>query len=35
MPQARLQVIQNSRHATPIDQAELFNTAVLQFWAGL
>jgi len=35
MPQARLRVIQNSRHATPIDQAELFNTAVLQFWAGL
>lgn len=35
MPQARLQVIANSRHATPIDQAERFNTAVLQFWAGL
>jgi pimeloyl-ACP methyl ester carboxylesterase len=35
MPQARLQVIQNSRHATPIDQAEEFNRAVLQFWADL
>lgn len=31
MPTARLQVINNSRHATPIDQPEAFNTAVLQF----
>jgi pimeloyl-ACP methyl ester carboxylesterase len=32
MPNAHLQVIQNSRHVTPIDQADVFNTAVLQFW---
>lgn len=31
MPTARLQVINNSRHPTPIDQPEAFNTAVLQF----
>lgn len=31
LPTARLQVIENSRHATPIDQPEVFNTAVLQF----
>lgn len=31
MPTARLQVINNSRHGTPIDQPEAFNTAVLQF----
>ena len=31
MPTARLQVIANSRHGTPIDQPEAFNTAVLQF----
>jgi pimeloyl-ACP methyl ester carboxylesterase len=31
MPTARLQVIHNSRHPTPIDQPEAFNTAVLQF----
>ena len=31
MPTARLLVIENSRHATPIDQPEAFNTAVLQF----
>ena len=35
MPKARLHIIKNSRHATPIDQTELFNTAVLQFWAKL
>ncbi|MCA9901994.1 MAG: alpha/beta fold hydrolase, partial [Anaerolineales bacterium] len=28
LPTARLQVIENSRHATPIDQPEVFNTAV-------
>ncbi|RMG99940.1 MAG: alpha/beta fold hydrolase [Chloroflexi bacterium] len=33
LPNARLQVIADSRHATPIDQTELFNTAVLQFLA--
>lgn len=33
MPNARLHIIENSRHATPIDQSEVFNTAVLQFWA--
>ena len=32
---AQLLVIENSRHATPIDQSERFNTAVLQFWATL
>ncbi|MCA9957019.1 MAG: alpha/beta fold hydrolase [Anaerolineales bacterium] len=31
MPTAQLLVIENSRHATPIDQPEAFNTAVLQF----
>ncbi len=31
IPHAELLVIENSHHATPIDQAELFNTAVLQF----
>jgi pimeloyl-ACP methyl ester carboxylesterase len=31
MPTARLHVIQNSRHATPIDQPEAFNTAVRHF----
>ena len=31
LPTARLQVIHNSRHGTPIDQPEAFNTAVLQF----
>lgn len=31
MPTARLLVIENSRHATPIDQPEAFNTAVLHF----
>ncbi|WP_420643577.1 alpha/beta fold hydrolase [Candidatus Leptofilum sp.] len=31
MPTARLQVIENSRHGTPIDQPDAFNTAVLQF----
>ena len=32
LPNARLHVVQNSRHATPIDQPEAFNTAVLQFF---
>ncbi|MEZ4594873.1 MAG: alpha/beta hydrolase [Chloroflexota bacterium] len=31
MPTARLLVIENSRHATPIDQPDAFNTAVLHF----
>ncbi len=31
MPTARLLVIENSRHGTPIDQPEAFNTAVRQF----
>jgi pimeloyl-ACP methyl ester carboxylesterase len=31
MPTARLQVISNSRHGTPIDQPAAFNTAVLHF----
>lgn len=31
LPTARLHVIENSRHATPVDQPEAFNTAVLQF----
>jgi len=31
MPTARLLVIENSRHATPIDQPDAFNTAVLDF----
>lgn len=31
MPTARLLVIENSRHATPIDQPDVFNTAVLHF----
>jgi 3-oxoadipate enol-lactonase len=31
MPTAKLHVIANSRHVTPIDQPEAFNTAVLQF----
>ena len=31
MPTARLHVIQNSRHATPIDQPEALNTAVRHF----
>ena len=31
LPTARLEVINNSRHGTPIDQPEAFNTAVLQF----
>ncbi len=33
MLHAKLLVIENSHHATPIDQASLFNTAVLQFLA--
>ena len=31
LPTARLQIIQNSRHATPVDQPDAFNTAVLDF----
>ena len=31
IPQARLLVINDSRHATPVDQPEVFNTAVLDF----
>jgi pimeloyl-ACP methyl ester carboxylesterase len=31
IPGATLQVIPDSRHATPIDQPELFNTAVMDF----
>lgn len=33
MPNARLVVIRDSGHATPIDQAERFNAAVLEFLA--
>jgi len=32
IPGAKLVVIPNSRHATPIDQPELFNRTVLEFW---
>lgn len=35
MPTAKLWVIEDSHHATPVDQADRFNTAVLEFWAGL
>lgn len=35
MPQARLLVIADSRHATPVDQPEIFNTAVLNFLTSL
>jgi pimeloyl-ACP methyl ester carboxylesterase len=35
LPNARLVVIQNARHATPIDQPEALNTAVLDFLNGL
>ncbi|MBE2198195.1 MAG: alpha/beta fold hydrolase [Anaerolinea sp.] len=35
IPGARLVVIPHSRHATPIDQPDLFNRAVLDFWQGL
>ncbi len=31
MPNARLRVIKDSRHATPVDQAEVFNKIVLDF----
>lgn len=31
LPTSRLHVIENSRHATPIDQPEAFNTSVLNF----
>jgi pimeloyl-ACP methyl ester carboxylesterase len=31
IPQARLLVINDSRHATPVEQPEVFNTAVLDF----
>ncbi|MFZ6045608.1 alpha/beta fold hydrolase [Pseudomonas sp. CR3202] len=31
MPNARLVVIENSRHATPLDQPERFNTTLLDF----
>ncbi|RME26703.1 MAG: alpha/beta hydrolase [Deltaproteobacteria bacterium] len=33
MPDARLVVIEGSRHATPIDRAEEFNTLVERFWS--
>ncbi|MEZ4642905.1 MAG: alpha/beta hydrolase [Chloroflexota bacterium] len=32
IPGARLVIIPNSRHATPIDQPEVFNRTVLDFW---
>lgn len=35
MPNARLVVIEDSGHATPIDQAERFNDCVLAFLAGV
>lgn len=31
LPTSQLHVVENSRHATPVDQPEAFNTAVLQF----
>ena len=33
MPSAKLVVIEDSTHATPVDQPEKFNRAVLDFWA--
>ncbi|MDH4556892.1 alpha/beta fold hydrolase [Pseudomonas sp. BN417] len=33
MPDARLVIIENSRHATPLDQPERFNTTLLDFLA--
>ncbi|MNT88767.1 AB hydrolase superfamily protein YdjP [compost metagenome] len=33
LPNARLVVIENSRHATPLDQPERFNTTLLDFLA--
>jgi 3-oxoadipate enol-lactonase len=35
LPDARLVVIPNSRHATPIDQAAVFNATVLEFLGGV
>lgn len=34
IPNARLLVVADSRHATPVDQPEVFNTAVLDFLQG-
>ena len=34
MPDARLAVVPDSRHATPVEQAEAFNRTVAQFLAG-
>jgi 3-oxoadipate enol-lactonase len=34
IPQAKWQLIQDSGHATPIDQADVFNQAVLEFLKG-
>lgn len=31
LPNARLVVIEDSRHATPLDQPEVFNTTLLDF----
>ena len=31
LPTSQLHVVENSRHATPVDQPEAFNTAVLNF----
>ena len=33
MPRARLAIIEDSRHATPLDQPEVFNQTLLQFLA--
>ncbi|RVU09064.1 alpha/beta fold hydrolase, partial [Methylobacterium oryzihabitans] len=33
MPNARLVVVDDSRHATPLDQPEVFNQTLLQFLA--
>ncbi|MCH6572410.1 MAG: alpha/beta hydrolase, partial [Proteobacteria bacterium] len=33
IPNARLEVIRDSRHATPVDQAEALNKIVLEFLA--
>jgi pimeloyl-ACP methyl ester carboxylesterase len=35
IPNARLLVVEDSRHATPVDQPEVFNTAVLDFLQGV
>ena len=34
IPRARLVIVEDSGHATPIDQAERFNASVLEFLSG-